>query len=57
LKNPSQKKAGGMAQAIGPEFKPQYHRGKKIITANKYCHLFSSISGRVTSIFFKKISG
>jgi hypothetical protein len=24
-KNPSQKRAGGMAQGVGPEFKPQYH--------------------------------
>jgi hypothetical protein len=26
LKNPSQKRAGGVAQGIGPEFKPQYHK-------------------------------
>jgi hypothetical protein len=24
-KNPSQKRAGGMAQGVGPEFKPQYY--------------------------------
>jgi hypothetical protein len=24
-KNPSQKRASGMAQSVGPEFKPQYH--------------------------------
>jgi hypothetical protein len=24
LKNPSQKRAGGVAQLVGPEFKPQY---------------------------------
>jgi hypothetical protein len=28
-KNPSQKRAGGVAQSIGPEFKPQYHKKKK----------------------------
>jgi hypothetical protein len=28
-KNPSQKSAGGVAQAVGPEFKPQYHKKKK----------------------------
>jgi hypothetical protein len=28
-KNPSQKRAGGMAQGVGPEFKPQYHKKKK----------------------------
>jgi hypothetical protein len=25
-KNPSQKKAGRVAQDVGPEFKPQYHQ-------------------------------
>jgi hypothetical protein len=25
-KNPSQKRAGGVAQDVGPEFKPQYHK-------------------------------
>jgi hypothetical protein len=25
-KNPSQKRAGGMTQGVGPEFKPQYHQ-------------------------------
>jgi hypothetical protein len=28
-KNPSQKRAGGVAQGIGPEFKPQYQKKKK----------------------------
>jgi hypothetical protein len=28
-KNPSQKRAGGVAQDIGPEFKPQYHKNLK----------------------------
>jgi hypothetical protein len=28
-KNLSQKRAGGMAQGVGPEFKPQYHQKKK----------------------------
>jgi hypothetical protein len=28
-KNPSQKRAGGVAQGAGPEFKPQYHKKKK----------------------------
>jgi hypothetical protein len=27
--NPSQKRAGGVAQGVGPEFKPQYHKKKK----------------------------
>jgi hypothetical protein len=28
-KNPSQTRAGGVAQGIGPEFKPQYCKKKK----------------------------
>jgi hypothetical protein len=27
-KNPSQKRAGGMVQGVGPEFKPQYFKKK-----------------------------
>jgi hypothetical protein len=27
-KKPSQKRALGVAQAVGPEFKPQYHTNK-----------------------------
>jgi hypothetical protein len=27
--NPSQKRAGGVAQGVGPEFKPQHHTKKK----------------------------
>jgi hypothetical protein len=31
-KNPSQKKrAGRVAQGVGPEFKPQYHKKKKVL--------------------------
>jgi hypothetical protein len=28
LKIPNTKRAGGMAQGVGPEFKPQYHKKK-----------------------------
>jgi hypothetical protein len=28
-KNPSQKRVGGVAQVVGPEFKPQYHKNKQ----------------------------
>jgi hypothetical protein len=28
-KNPSQKRAGGVAQGVGPEFKPQYYKRKE----------------------------
>jgi hypothetical protein len=28
-KNPSQKRAGGVAQGVDPEFKPQYCKNKK----------------------------
>jgi hypothetical protein len=29
LKSPSQKRAGGVAQGLGSEFKPQYQKKKK----------------------------
>jgi hypothetical protein len=29
LKNPSQKRSGGVAQGVGLEFKPQYQKRKK----------------------------
>jgi hypothetical protein len=29
-KNPSQKRAGTVAQGVGPEFKPQYCKKKKV---------------------------
>jgi hypothetical protein len=28
-KNPSQKRAGAVAEGVGPEFKPQYHQTNK----------------------------
>jgi hypothetical protein len=28
-KNPSQKRAGGVAQGVGPELRPQYHQKEK----------------------------
>jgi hypothetical protein len=34
LKNPLQKRAGGVAQGVGPEFKTQYHKKKKQKTQN-----------------------
>jgi hypothetical protein len=34
-KNPSQKRAGGEAQDVGPEFKPQYHQKK--VAGSKRC--------------------
>jgi hypothetical protein len=30
-KNPSQKRADGMVQGVGPEFKPQYQKKKKVM--------------------------
>jgi hypothetical protein len=39
LKNPSQKRAGGMAQGVGPEFKSQYHKKKKRLNLHlKNCY-------------------
>jgi hypothetical protein len=28
-KKPSQKRTGGVAQSVNPEFKPQYHKKRK----------------------------
>jgi hypothetical protein len=30
LKKPISKKTGGVAQGVGPEFKPQYQKKKKV---------------------------
>jgi hypothetical protein len=38
LKNPSQKRAGGVAQGEGPEFKPQYRKKKKKKFVSGICH-------------------
>jgi hypothetical protein len=35
-KKPTQNRADGVAQGVGPEFKPQYHKKKK----RKYIELF-----------------
>jgi hypothetical protein len=32
-KYPSQKRAGGVAQGVGPEFKPQFHKKKDFLNA------------------------
>jgi hypothetical protein len=37
--NPLQKRAGGVTQEVGPEFKPQYHKKKKKKSgAQEECH-------------------
>jgi hypothetical protein len=37
ISNPSQKRAGGVAQDVGPEFKPQYHQKKKaVVTLQRF---------------------
>jgi hypothetical protein len=38
-KNPSQKRAGGMAQGEGLEFKSQYHQKEKKFQQNPLRHL------------------
>jgi hypothetical protein len=39
LKNPSEKRAGGVAQGEGSEFKPTYCKKKKLLrtTSNLFC--------------------
>jgi hypothetical protein len=53
-KNPSQKRAGGVAQGVGPEFKSQYQKKKKTLTfypINMYNHY---VSAKKKNTFFKK---
>jgi hypothetical protein len=40
-KKPSQKRAGGMAQGVGPEFKSHYHTHTKSIFKDRYIHACS----------------
>jgi hypothetical protein len=39
-KNPPQKRADGVAQGVGPEFKPQYHKNKQ---TNKTPYTFNGL--------------
>jgi hypothetical protein len=41
--NPSQKGAGGMAQGVGPEFKPQYCKKKKLRLPYIHINVYSSL--------------
>jgi hypothetical protein len=53
-KNPSQKRAGRMAQGVGPGFKPQYHKNKmKFIDLPKVIQLIIGRTGIETQAFFK----
>jgi hypothetical protein len=36
-KYPSRKRTGGVAQGVGPEFKPQYYKKEKENLTLKYC--------------------
>jgi hypothetical protein len=38
-KNPSQKRAGRVAQGVCPEFKPQYHKKKKLKSIKPKAHV------------------
>jgi hypothetical protein len=43
-KNPSQKSAGGVAQEVGPEFKPQYRKKEKNSDIGDYETQFTQIT-------------
>jgi hypothetical protein len=45
-KTPSQKRTGGVAEGVGPEFKPQYHKKKKK-KKNSFEGWWNGSSGRV----------
>jgi hypothetical protein len=44
-KHPSQKRAGGVAQGVGPELKPQYckKKKKKVFMLSDYCKQLSDM--------------
>jgi hypothetical protein len=46
-KNPSQNRAGGVAQYVGPEFKPQYHK-KEVIFLSSFVVLCEGRAGDQT---------
>jgi hypothetical protein len=43
-KSPSQKRAGGVTQGVGPEFKPQYHKKKKKEEKEKSLKIFKDLA-------------
>jgi hypothetical protein len=43
-KNPSQKMAGGVAQGLGPEFKPQYCKKKEHILSLQSIFIYHQLS-------------
>jgi hypothetical protein len=55
-KNLSQKRAGGVAQGMGPEFKPQYHKKKKKKSGSKFMFLISYYSISVVYLNQYKVS-
>jgi hypothetical protein len=47
LKNPSQKGASGVAQGVGPEFKPQYHKIKNMPIFSRVIYKFFAVPIRI----------
>jgi hypothetical protein len=41
LRIPNTKRAGGVAEGVGPEFKPQYHTQKKISCLALVTHAYT----------------
>jgi hypothetical protein len=67
-KNPSQKRAGGVAQDAGPEFKPQYHKqqqqnrevkGQRATSTSIFCatSIFLSVDYLVLKQSYLKLRG
>jgi hypothetical protein len=51
-KNPSQKRSGGVAQGVGPDFKPQYHTHKHTHT---HIHMTNNPTLQVEVLLNRKI--
>jgi hypothetical protein len=61
-KNPSHKRAGGVVQGVGPEFKPKYHKKKKKGRHSNRClsiHVHNAIhcSQKVTQLKCPSLEG
>jgi hypothetical protein len=50
LQKKSQKRAGGVAQDVGPEFKPQYHTHKKKAKYTLFVYLLKSYQNCIRNI-------
>jgi hypothetical protein len=51
-KKAPQKWAGGVAEGVGPEFKPQYHTQKNVKPSEIFLQIFNQNSSRSSNLLF-----